>query len=109
MRRVLLAALLLPALFSVVEAQSPEKPLDHGRYQIVFSPHARADSFLLDTQTGTVWQFTKYTNLANEPMAWVVVPRIDNDMDMAAWALTQTLKPQPPSQAPPSGQVVKPR
>src|SRR5271157_3283094 len=29
-----------------------------GRYQIVFNPNVRADTFLLDTQVGKVWQLT---------------------------------------------------
>ena len=46
----------------VVAAQSPSSttyapPAQQGaRYQIFFSPMARADTFLVDTQAGTVWQ-----------------------------------------------------
>jgi hypothetical protein len=31
-------------------------PLVHGRWEILFSPIARADTFLLDTETGRTWQ-----------------------------------------------------
>ena len=33
-----------------------------GRYQIVINPTVRADTFLLDSETGRVWQMTQYTN-----------------------------------------------
>jgi hypothetical protein len=38
-----------------------------GRYQIVFSSHARADTFLLDTQTGKIWARTSFTFLGGRP------------------------------------------
>ena len=55
-------------------AQSQEKgterrpPDQYGRYVITFSPFARADSFLLDTQTGKVWQLTRFSDLEGEPL-----------------------------------------
>ncbi len=48
-----------------------------GRYQIVFSPHARVDSYLIDTVTGTTWEQLKYTDLREEPTMWVAIDRID--------------------------------
>ena len=49
-----------------------------GRYQIVFSPNVRADTFLLDTQKRRVWQFTKFSDLPSEPTAWNEVDVIDS-------------------------------
>jgi hypothetical protein len=63
-----------------------------GRFQIVFSPTARADTFMLDTQTGKAWQFTRYTDLIGEPQVWLPVPRIDGQADLAVWLSTQTPK-----------------
>ena len=53
-----------------------------GRYQIVINPQARADTFLLDTATGRVWQLIKYGDLNGEPPAWQLMKRIDNDLDL---------------------------
>jgi len=49
-----------------------------ARYQIVFSPHVRADTFLLDTQKGRVWQMTKFSDLQGEPSAWAEMDVIDS-------------------------------
>lgn len=59
------------------------------RYQIVFSPHAARDTFMIDTATGQVWQLTKYMFLNSEPSAWEHMDRIDSDdayrRFVAAW------------------------
>jgi hypothetical protein len=56
-----------------------------GRYQIVFSPHARADTFLLDTQTGKVWARTVFTFLQGEPQAWLPEPHLEDEKGEQAW------------------------
>lgn len=48
------------------------------RYQIVFSPHLRADTFLLDTQKGRVWVMAKFSDIAGQPSAFDEVDVIDN-------------------------------
>jgi hypothetical protein len=60
-----------------------------GRYVIVFSPLARADTFLLDTETGRVWQLTTYTDVAGEPRVWRNMLRIDSEADLIKWLSTQ--------------------
>jgi hypothetical protein len=52
-----------------------------GRYQIIISPHAARDTFLLDTETGRVWQMTIFGFLNDEPVVWNAMPRIDNHDD----------------------------
>jgi hypothetical protein len=69
-----------------------------GRYQIFFGPHARADIFLLDTQTGKVWVRTTITDAKGTPDLWLAQDRIDSDEEFAAWSKRQTLptkQPQP--------------
>jgi hypothetical protein len=68
-----------------VEPQQTQAQLASGRYQIVFSPHARAETFMIDTETGRVWQFTTFVDLDGDPHAWMSVPRIDSDSDFAIW------------------------
>jgi hypothetical protein len=52
---------LLPLLFigmlGLTGCDELKSRLDHpvGRFQIVFSPHLRKDTYLLDTETGRVW------------------------------------------------------
>jgi len=62
-----------------------------ARFQIVMSPLARADEFLLDTQTGRIWQLTKITDLQGEPTVWMYQTRVDNDAEFLRWSATQTV------------------
>jgi len=50
----------------------------YPRYQIVFSPHLRADTFLLDTQKGRIWQMTQFTDVPGQPSAWADMDIIDS-------------------------------
>jgi hypothetical protein len=54
-----------------------------GRYQIIMSPHNARDTFLLDSETGRVWQLTIFTFLNGEPGVWDLMPRIDTPEDHA--------------------------
>lgn len=54
-------------------------PVQSGRFQIFFSPHARGDTFLVDTQTGKVWQLIKFTDVRGEPTVWDRMDRLDDD------------------------------
>jgi hypothetical protein len=56
-----------------------------GRYQIVFNPSIRADLFLIDTATGRVWQRTSFPSLNGEPDAWLMMNRLDDAKDRAAF------------------------
>lgn len=51
---------------------------NYPRYQIVFSPHKAADTFLLDTQKGRIWQLSKFTDVVGQPDAWVDMDIIDS-------------------------------
>ncbi len=72
-----------------------------GRFRIFFSPHARADTFLLDTQTGRVWQLM---GLNGEPTAWTPMTRLDTSEDQAAFARSHGVRrsPQIPADQPTS-------
>ena len=67
---------------SAQESRSDLFSQQPGRYQIVINPQARADTFLLDTATGRVWQLIKYGDLNGEPPAWQLMKRIDSDLDL---------------------------
>jgi hypothetical protein len=91
MKPTTLLVVLLLAVIGLVYAQTARAPLpqpvpqptvsNSGRYQIIFSPHLRADTFLVDTQTGKVWQKTSYAFLQGEPEAWLNVDRIDTPLE----------------------------
>jgi hypothetical protein len=66
-----------------------------GRYQIFFGPHARADQYLVDTETGRVWQKVEYPDLKGEPEVWMPLTRIDSDLEFNEWLKTQQSKPKP--------------
>ena len=74
----------------VVRAQAPRSPSPSspqavGRYQIVINPQARADTFMLDTETGRIWQLTKYTDLEGDPTIWELQDRANSLDELLAW------------------------
>ena len=48
-----------------------------ARYQVVFGPHARADTFLVDTQKGRIWQLVKFKDIEGEPAAFDEIAVVD--------------------------------
>ena len=80
--------------WSLFSSDTPPSPAPQtGRYQIFFSPHMRADTFLVDTVEGKVWQLTTYADLVGDPQGWGHLERIDNDAQMAAFYASNILKP----------------
>lgn len=104
MKKVLLIVLILTG-YAVGQAttkasapktpQAPPKPsteeADHvGRYQLFFSPHARADVYLVDTETGRIWKPMIVNNASDDnfktpPEVWVYQYRIDSGTDFDVW------------------------
>jgi hypothetical protein len=62
-----------------------------GRYQIFFSPHARADVYLVDTETGQIWKPVTITNAKDTnmksaaPEVWLYQDRINNATEFNVW------------------------
>ncbi len=90
------------ALLGIAYAQTakPSPPqastgTTNGRYQIVTSPVTARNTFMLDTQTGKVWQFTQFTDLVDDPTVWLFQPRIDSDQEMARFVQTHIVKKTP--------------
>lgn len=73
---VAMSILILAGCEKADNARKDEQGLS-ARYQIIFSPHVRADTFLLDTQKGKVWQLTSFPDLEGKPTAWKPVLVID--------------------------------
>lgn len=71
-----------------------------GRYQIVSQSQVRAGPFLLDTQTGRIWQLREFPGLEGAPSAWREMTIID---DRGAMGITtaQFQKLYPPRHAAP--------
>jgi hypothetical protein len=63
-----------------------------GRYQIVFGPFARADVYLLDTETGSIWRPVTYTDVEGDPEVWMTVPRLDDQTAFVRWMSAQVIK-----------------
>lgn len=86
---VFLLALLGTTVDSVTAQATPSagraSTSSPGRFQIVISPHLRAATFLLDTQTGRVWRPVKYTDLEDEPRVWRPETRVDSEKEFQAW------------------------
>lgn len=86
--RGFIMAAILSILVEPVGAQELPKTASpalqsHGRYQIVISPFTERDTYLLDTETGTVWQLQPFDSLNGDPLVWNLMPRVNNDDDMA--------------------------
>ncbi len=74
-----------------------------GRFQIIASSQARGSPFLLDTQTGRVWQLRDFAGLVGSPTAWHEMTIIDDRGQMGITS-TQFQKLYPPrrGEVPPS-------
>jgi hypothetical protein len=104
MFRAALLAIVVLGFFNTVAAQTPKSdqlktevpPQGAGRYQIVMSPHAARYTFLLDTETGRVWQLTAFTFLNGDPSVWDLMPRIDNFEDYEKVVHDRGRKPTSP-------------
>lgn len=77
---IVLAIFLAVSKFLILDRMVPESK--NGRYQIVFNPHLATETFLLDTKTGRVWKFVKFTDLEGEPELWDAMDIIDNKQAM---------------------------
>jgi hypothetical protein len=84
-----------------------------GRYQLFFGPHSRADTYLLDTQTGSVWRPLTVTGateqgISGNPQIWVHQDRLDNSTELYEWVVMHSphaSKPNPtPSEPSPTPQ-----
>jgi hypothetical protein len=62
-----------------------------GRYQIVLNPNVRADTILLDTQTGNTWIQTEITDAKGKPTVWMYRERVDNHNQFVDWTNRQSL------------------
>jgi hypothetical protein len=120
--RKLLAVVLILTGYAVGQAtkmpQSPQPPTGQhmpagnvtpasgqaGRYQIFFSPHARADVYLLDTETGRIWRPVTITNAKDTnlkgatPEVWLYQDRIDSEQEFLLWTASHS---SPPPEAQP--------
>jgi hypothetical protein len=85
--------------------------LQPGRYQIVFSPHAARDTFLIDTTNGRVWQLVKSSDVQDDPLVWSEMAKAGPDENFTqtmirfGWRFKEpskpTAKPIPPISLPP--------
>lgn len=103
---VVVIAMVASATAQTAKAPKPAKPQtaaaaapaqSHvGKYQLFFSPHARADVYLVDTETGKIWKpititNAKDTNLKSAPEVWVYQERIDSEGDFDAWMVMHSM------------------
>ena len=95
---------------ATVSAPIVPSPASLGRYQIVFGPHARADTFLIDTQTGKIWTRTVFTFLQGEPQAWLPEPHLENEKEEQEWVNLHPKKASalPPTKTTPDGRPIMP-
>jgi hypothetical protein len=92
---------------NVAVAQEGKPAPASGRYQILMSPHNARDTFLLDTETGRVWQLAVFSFLNDDPAVWDLMPRIDGPDDYDKVVKEHGRKPRPA--APPQSSETRPR
>jgi len=81
----------------------PAEPATPGRFQIIASSQARGSPFLLDTQTGRVWQLREFPGLVGSPTAWYEMTIIDDHGRMGVTSTQfQRLYPPRSGEVPPS-------
>lgn len=80
---LILASSLL--LFSGMVFTEQNSNSENGLYQIFFSPHARADAYLVDTKNGKVWTNVQYTDVQGTPTIWRCQERIDSEKEFIVW------------------------
>ena len=106
MKRILALTLILGGYAVGQGAKAPQLPKapesSHaGRYQIFFSPPARADVYLLDTETGQIWRPVTITNAKDRNLKstsveiWLYQDRIDSEAAFDAWMLLHQPPPAP--------------
>jgi hypothetical protein len=71
----------------------PAEAAAPGRFQIVASGQTRTGPFLLDTQTGRIWQLREFAGLQGSPVAWHEMTIIDDKggMGIAVHPVPETL------------------
>jgi|SRR6185437_10418542 len=88
---VVVLAIALLAVGQHPSAMAGSQP-NSGRFQIIINPNIRADTFLLDTQTGKVWKPVTFTDVKGDPEVWRPENKFDNDAELAKWVLSQEPK-----------------
>jgi hypothetical protein len=88
---VLLIGMILAAFIGPSWGQEAQQP---GRFQIIIRPDVRADTFLLDTETGKVWRLVQFSDLNGEPTVWEPIDRLDGSFDFMALAQKYGAKPK---------------
>jgi len=85
MKLIPFAALVL-SVAALTGCDKPQQQPKQQRFQIVFNPNVRADTFLLDTEKGRVWQMTKLTDLEGQPTIWMQMDVVDETGEMGITA-----------------------
>ena len=62
------------------------------RFTLVFSPHTPPRTYLLDTETGRVWQAVQAVRAEGEPTLWKFMDRVDNADEYLEWLQQQRPK-----------------
>jgi len=86
-------AICIALISFVLLAQTKPAPTSQphtGRYQIFFSPLARADAYLVDTDTGRIWREVQFSNVPHQPFVWLPVDKVDNKQQQDEWELSHS-------------------
>lgn len=85
MKKLLPVIVVLAALILLGAVGQNQTVAPNARYQIVINTEVRADTFLLDTQTGKIWKPISYTDVPGTPTVWKYQDRVDNYDQLMQW------------------------
>lgn len=99
MKKLLLFVLAIIAILLFAAANGQNQTVtQNGRYQIVINTEVRADTFLLDTQTGRTWKPIAYTDIKGSPTVWKYQDKVDNYDQLMQWGKEAQLEAETKSQ-----------
>lgn len=105
MKKWIYAAIFVLPLLAIALAEGQQKPVaraETGRFQVIAQPATNevlGNVYLLDTATGRVWREINYESadgddngLANTPVLWVPMTRLDSAQQLYAFSLRHPKK-----------------
>lgn len=91
----IVAIFILLSTFSYSATAQQSASTSSARFQIFLNPNVRADTFLVDTNTGRVWRLTTFKDIEDNPTVWISMDRIDDDKQLMNFVRSHKLKQVP--------------
>lgn len=97
----------IPLIAQQKPLQLPQEVQFNSRFVIWSNPNVRADTFLLDTWTGRVWELLTYTDIEGKPRIWQYMVRVDTPKELLDWLRPTERRPSSTQERMPSGSILE--